>query len=204
MLKLLFRFYDVSKGTIAIDGSDVRDLTIQSVRDVIGIVPQDTVLFNNTLMYNLLYAAPHANEETVFAACKSASIHDQILSFPEGYDTLVGERGLKLSGGERQRVAIARALLKEPRIMLLDEATASMDTNTENLIQKALDKIKGDRATITIAHRLSTITRSDQILVLHQGEIVERGRHEDLLAKKGKYASMWEKQAETAKVLSPS
>ncbi|UPK92891.1 hypothetical protein LCI18_003826 [Fusarium solani-melongenae] len=193
-LKLLFRFYDVSDGSITIDGHDLRDVTLDSLRKNIGVVPQDTVLFNATIMYNLLYASPHASETDVFAACKAANIHDRILGFPDGYETKVGERGLKLSGGERQRIAIARAILKDARILLLDEATASLDSHTERQIQDALERVTAGRTTITIAHRLSTITTSDQIVVLHKGVIVERGTHSELLALQGRYHAMWEKQ----------
>ncbi|KAM6530257.1 hypothetical protein FALCPG4_008382 [Fusarium falciforme] len=193
-LKLLFRFYDVSDGSITIDGHDLRDVTLDSLRKNIGVVPQDTVLFNATIMYNLLYASPHASETDVFAACKAANIHDRILGFPDGYETKVGERGLKLSGGERQRIAIARAILKDARILLLDEATASLDSHTERQIQDALERVTAGRTTITIAHRLSTITTSDQIVVLHKGAIVERGTHNELLALQGRYHAMWEKQ----------
>ncbi|RSM20096.1 hypothetical protein CDV31_000889 [Fusarium ambrosium] len=193
-LKLLFRFYDVSDGSITIDGHDLRDVTLDSLRKNIGVVPQDTVLFNATIMYNLLYASPHASETDVFAACKAANIHDRILGFPDGYETKVGERGLKLSGGERQRIAIARAILKDARILLLDEATASLDSHTERQIQDALERVTAGRTTITIAHRLSTITTSDQIVVLHKGNIVERGTHNELLALQGRYHAMWEKQ----------
>ncbi|CAG1997587.1 unnamed protein product [Fusarium graminearum] len=193
-LKLLFRFYDVTDGSITIDGHDLRDVKLDSVRRNIGVVPQDTVLFNATIMYNLLYARPDATEEDVFEACKAANIHERILNFPDGYETKVGERGLKLSGGERQRIAIARAILKDARILLLDEATASLDSHTERQIQDALERVTAGRTTITIAHRLSTITTSDQIIVLHKGEIVERGTHNELLASKGRYHAMWEKQ----------
>ncbi|KFA55612.1 hypothetical protein S40293_09681 [Stachybotrys chartarum IBT 40293] len=193
-LRLLFRFYDVSDGSITIDGHDLRDLTLDSLRKNIGVVPQDTVLFNATIMHNLLYAKPDATEDDVYEACKAANIHERILAFSDGYETLVGERGLKLSGGERQRVAIARAILKDARILLLDEATASLDSHTERLIQDALERVTAGRTTITIAHRLSTITTSDQIVVLHKGKVVERGTHEDLLALQGRYQAMWEKQ----------
>ena len=193
-LKLLYRFYDVDGGAVTVDGHDIRDLQLDSLRRSIGVVPQDTVLFNATIMYNLQYANPDATEADVFAACKAANIHDRIMDFPDQYETKVGERGLKLSGGERQRVAIARAILKDARILLLDEATASLDSHTERLIQDALERVTSGRTTITIAHRLSTITTSDQIVVLHKGSIVERGTHEELLALGGSYHAMWEKQ----------
>lgn len=198
-LKLLFRFYDVDEGAITIDGHDIRDLTLDSVRRSIGVVPQDTVLFNASIMYNLQYANPNATQADVYEACKAANIHDRIMDFPDQYDTIVGERGLKLSGGERQRVAIARAILKDARILLLDEATASLDSHTERLIQDALERVTFGRTTVTIAHRLSTIITSDQIVVLHKGEIVERGTHAELLALGGRYFAMWEKQTSAEK-----
>ncbi|KAF0316355.1 heavy metal tolerance protein [Colletotrichum asianum] len=193
-LKLLFRFYDVQEGAVTVDGHDIKDLKLDSLRRNIGVVPQDTVLFNATIMYNLLYANPKASEADVFEACKAANIHERILNFPDGYETKVGERGLKLSGGERQRIAIARAILKDARILLLDEATASLDSHTERQIQDALERVTAGRTTITIAHRLSTITTSDQIVVLHKGKIVERGTHSELLSLQGRYHAMWEKQ----------
>ncbi|KAK0735158.1 P-loop containing nucleoside triphosphate hydrolase protein [Lasiosphaeria miniovina] len=198
-LKLLFRFYDVDGGCIAVDGHDIRDLQLDSLRRAIGVVPQDTVLFNATIMYNLLYASPTATEADVHEACKAANIHERIMEFPDQYETKVGERGLKLSGGERQRVAIARAILKDARILLLDEATASLDSHTERQIQDALERVTLGRTTVTIAHRLSTITTSDQIVVLHKGSIVERGTHEELLARGGRYHAMWEKQTTAEK-----
>ena len=208
VFRLLFRFYNTDDGSIQIDGHDVKTLKIDSVRRHIGVVPQDTVLFNETLMYNLKYANPSATDEEVYAACRAASIHDKILAFPDGYNARVGERGLKLSGGEKQRVAIARTILKDPRIILLDEATAALDSETEQHIQEALDKLSQGRTTLVIAHRLSTITTADQILVLHAGQVAESGTHSQLLVLKGRYASMWRKQiraqkaAEEAKVLS--
>lgn len=198
-LKLLFRFYDVDDGAVTVDGHDIRDLTLDSLRRSIGVVPQDTVLFNATIMYNLLYANPTATEADVYEACKAANIHDRIMDFPDQYATMVGERGLKLSGGERQRVAIARAILKDAPILLLDEATASLDSHTERLIQDALERVTYGRTTVTIAHRLSTITSSDQIIVLHKGSVVERGTHLELLALGGRYHSMWEKQTTAEK-----
>jgi ABC-type transport system involved in Fe-S cluster assembly fused permease/ATPase subunit len=198
-LKLLFRFYDVNDGAVTVDGHDIRDLTLDSLRRSIGVVPQDTVLFNATIMYNLLYANPTATEADVYEACKAANIHDRIMDFPDQYATMVGERGLKLSGGERQRVAIARAILKDAPILLLDEATASLDSHTERLIQDALERVTYGRTTVTIAHRLSTITSSDQIVVLHKGSVVERGTHLELLALGGRYHSMWEKQTTAEK-----
>ncbi|PNS13910.1 hypothetical protein CAC42_1401 [Sphaceloma murrayae] len=208
VFRLLFRFYNSEAGTIQVDSHDIEnDVTIDSLRSHIGVVPQDTVLFNETLMYNLKYANPAANDDDVYRACQAASIHDKILSFPDGYQTKVGERGLRLSGGEKQRVAIARTILKNPRIILLDEATAALDTETEEHIQEALLTLAEGRTMLVIAHRLSTITMADQILVLQDGRVAERGTHDELLSMRGKYASMWKKQvraqraAEEAKVL---
>ncbi|KAH7347047.1 hypothetical protein BKA66DRAFT_432964 [Pyrenochaeta sp. MPI-SDFR-AT-0127] len=207
VFRLLYRFYNTMSGSIQVDGHDVEDLTIDSVRSHIGVVPQDTVLFNETLMYNLRYANPDATDEQVHDACKAASIHDKIMTFPDKYDTKVGERGLRLSGGEKQRVAIARTILKNPRIIMLDEATAALDTETEQHIQEAFTTLAQGRTMLIIAHRLSTITHADQILVLHKGKVQERGTHEGLLDRNGHYAAMWKKQiraqraAEQAKVL---
>ena len=195
IFRLLFRFYNATAGGIQIDGHDVRDVTIESFRRHIGVVPQDTVLFNESIMYNLKYARPDATDEEVFAACRAASIHERILTFPDGYGSRVGERGLKLSGGEKQRVAIARTIIKNPRIILLDEATAALDTETEQHIQTALEELARGRTTLVIAHRLSTITTADQIVVLHQGRVVERGTHAELLAIRGRYDRMWRRQA---------
>ncbi|KAI4908876.1 hypothetical protein J4E90_008613 [Alternaria incomplexa] len=194
ILKLLFRFYEVDGGSVQIDGIDVRDITMATLRTHFSVVPQDTILFNETILYNVKYSNPSASFEDVQAACKVASIHEKIISFPDGYNSNVGERGLRLSGGEKQRIAIARAVLKHPQIMLLDEATASLDSQTERLIQDSLKTACKGRTTIAIAHRLSTITDADQIIVMHQGHIVERGTHEQLLAVGGRYKSMWEKQ----------
>ena len=208
IFRLLYRFYNVEEGSLQIDGHDVRDITIDDLRRHMGVVPQDTVLFNESIMYNLKYARPDATNDEVYAACKAASIHDKILAFPDGYNSRVGERGLKLSGGEKQRIAIARTILKNPRIILLDEATAALDSETEQNIQEALRQLSQGRTTLVIAHRLSTITTADQIVVLHAGKVAEVGTHNDLLELKGRYASMWRKQiraqraAAEAKVLS--
>lgn len=199
VFRLLFRFYNSKRGRILIDGHDVEDITIDSLRQHIGVVPQDTVLFNESLMYNLKYANQDATDEDVFEACRAASIHDKILSFPDGYQTKVGERGLRLSGGEKQRVAIARTILKNPRIILLDEATAALDTDTEEHIQQALSTLSHGRTVLVIAHRLSTITRADRIVVLHEGQVAESGSHDQLLVMKGRYASMWRKQIRAQK-----
>ena len=193
--RLLFRFYDVTGGALRIDGQDVRDITQESLHEAIGVVPQDTVLFNDTVYYNIAYGRPEATREEVIEAAKAAKIHDFIESLPEGYDTAVGERGLKLSGGEKQRVGIARTLLKNPPILLLDEATSALDTETEVEIQAELAAMGKGRTVITIAHRLSTIADADRIVVLEKGEIVEEGTHEGLLAKEGRYWSLWQRQA---------
>ncbi len=193
--RLLFRFYDVTEGALRIDGQDVRDVTQQSLHDAIGVVPQDTVLFNDTIYYNVAYGRPDASRAEVEAAAKAAKIHDFILSLPDGYNTSVGERGLKLSGGEKQRVGIARTLLKNPPILLLDEATSALDTQTERDIQDSLKAMGQGRTVITIAHRLSTIADADQIVVLEAGRIVERGRHDDLVDAGGRYAAMWARQS---------
>ncbi|AMY69558.1 ABCB family ABC transporter ATP-binding protein/permease [Frigidibacter mobilis] len=193
--RLLFRFYDVTGGAIRIDGQDLRDVTLQSVHDAIGVVPQDTVLFNDTVYYNIAYGRPSASRAEVEAAARGAKIHDFIVSLPEGYETTVGERGLKLSGGEKQRVGIARTLLKNPPILLLDEATSALDTQTERDIQDSLRAMGEGRTVITIAHRLSTIADADRIVVLEAGQIVEQGKHDDLLAAGGRYAAMWARQS---------
>jgi len=192
--RLLFRFYDVQKGAVTIDGQDLRDLTLDSLHLAIGVVPQDTVLFNDSIGYNIAYGRAGANQADVEEAAKAAQIHDFIIGLPEGYDTQVGERGLKLSGGEKQRVGIARTLLKDPPILLLDEATSALDTETERDIQGALKRAGQGRTVITIAHRLSTVADADRIVVLEDGVIVEEGSHADLLARKGRYASLWQRQ----------
>ncbi|MGH1465826.1 MAG: ABCB family ABC transporter ATP-binding protein/permease [Cognatishimia sp.] len=192
--RLLFRFYDVHSGALRIDGQDVRDVTQQSLHDAIGVVPQDTVLFNDTIRYNIAYGRDGATEADIVAAAQAAQIHDFIASLPEGYDTAVGERGLKLSGGEKQRVGIARTLLKDPPLLLLDEATSALDTETEQSIKDALALAGKGRTVITIAHRLSTIAEADRIVVLEQGHIVEEGTHADLLEREGRYAHLWHRQ----------
>lgn len=194
LARLLFRFYDVNQGAILIDGQDIRDVTQASLRKSIGIVPQDTVLFNDSIAYNIAYGRPGATHEEIIAAAKAAYIHDFIISLPDGYETTVGERGLKLSGGEKQRVAIARTLLKNPAILVFDEATSALDSQAEQAIQLQLKDIARNRTTLVIAHRLSTIADADQILVMDQGRIVERGTHAQLLAAGTVYASMWERQ----------
>ena len=194
--RLLFRFYDAGSGSLLIDDQDVRDVTQESLHAQIGVVPQDTVLFNDTIHYNIAYGRPDATEEEIVAAAKAAKIHTFIEGLPDGYQTTVGERGLKLSGGEKQRVGIARTLLKNPPILLLDEATSALDTETEMEIQAELKAMGEGRTVITIAHRLSTIADADRIIVLEDGVIVEEGRHDDLLAKDGRYAHLWNRQTE--------
>lgn len=193
--RLLFRFYDVTGGALRIDGQDVREVTQDSLHAAIGVVPQDTVLFNDTVLYNIAYGRPEASRAEIEAAARAAKIHDFICSLPDGYETTVGERGLKLSGGEKQRVGIARTLLKNPPILLLDEATSALDTQTERDIQDSLRAMGEGRTVITIAHRLSTIADADLIVVLEAGQIVERGRHEELVVAGGRYAAMWARQS---------
>ena len=201
LARLLFRFYDVSSGGISIDGQDIRHITQKSLRYAIGIVPQDTVLFNDSIYYNIAYGKPDASRDEVIAAAKHAHIHNFIESLPDKYDSTVGERGLKLSGGEKQRVAIARTILKNPKILIFDEATSALDSKTEKVIQSELRDIAQNRTTLVIAHRLSTIADADQILVMEHGEIVERGSHRELLELNGGYARMWAlQQEEEAKV----
>ena len=202
--RLLYRFYEIQSGAIRIDGQDLRELAQDSVRAAIGIVPQDTVLFNDTIRYNIRYGRPEASDAEVEAAARSAHIHDFILSLPDGYDSEVGERGLKLSGGEKQRVAIARALLKNPAILIFDEATSALDSASEQAIQDELDRIAVGRTTLVIAHRLSTVMDADEILVLDKGVVLERGSHAALLARDGHYARMWRLQQQEQALPSPT
>jgi len=194
--RILYRFYEIENGCVSIDDQDIRTVTQASLRSAIGIVPQDTVLFNDTILYNIRYGRPDATDEEVISAAKIAQIHTFIEGLPDGYNTMVGERGLKLSGGEKQRVAIARTILKDPPILLLDEATSALDTQTEKDIQAALRAVMQNRTSLVIAHRLSTVIDADEIVVLDRGRIIERGRHDDLLARDGAYAAMWRRQQE--------
>jgi ATP-binding cassette subfamily B protein len=194
--RLLFRFYDVQSGAVLIDGQDVRNVTQASLRAAIGMVPQDTVLFNDTIEYNIRYGKPDATQAEVREAARLAQIDDFIMTLPLGYYALVGERGLKLSGGEKQRVAIARTILKAPPILMLDEATSALDSHTEREIQDALERVARERTSLVIAHRLSTVVHADNIIVLDHGQIVEQGTHPELLAKGGLYASLWARQRE--------
>ena len=209
LARLLYRFYDVNGGAVRINGVDVRDVTQSSLRAAIGIVPQDTVLFNDTIYYNIQYGRPDATREEVIASAQSAHIHSFIQSLPEGYEAKVGERGLKLSGGEKQRVAIARAILKNPRILIFDEATSALDSKSEKSIQAELNRVARGHTTLVIAHRLSTVMDADQILVMEHGHIVERGTHRELLERGGAYAQMWllqqqeEAQRAKAEAVSP-
>ena len=199
--RLIYRFYDVTGGSITIDGQDVREVTQHSLRAAVGMVPQDTVLFNDTIRYNIRYGRPDATDEEVEDAARLAQIHNFIVDLPDGYDAMVGERGLKLSGGEKQRVSIARTILKGPPILILDEATSALDTMTEQDIQTALKLVSKDRTTLVIAHRLSTVVDADQIIVLGEGSIVERGTHNELLEHDGVYSSMWNRQREADEAL---
>ncbi|MEL0022187.1 MAG: ATP-binding cassette domain-containing protein, partial [Rickettsiales bacterium] len=196
--RLLFRFYDVTGGSVRIDGQDIRDVEQLSLREAIGIVPQDTVLFNDTIYYNIAYGRTDATKQEVEGAARMARIHDFVSDLPDGYEAMVGERGLKLSGGEKQRVAIARTILKQPSILLFDEATSALDTHTEREIQESLREVSRDRTTLIIAHRLSTVVHADEIVVLDQGRIVERGTHSGLLEAEGRYAKMWRQQQQGA------
>ncbi|WFC98240.1 ATP-binding cassette-type vacuolar membrane transporter Hmt1 [Malassezia yamatoensis] len=197
VLKLLYRFYDVNSGTISVDGQDIQKVTQHSLRKAIGIVPQEPTLFNTDIRHNILYGNVNAREEEIIAAARAAQIHDRIMEFPDGYDTIVGERGVRLSGGEKQRVAIARTILKNPPILLLDEATSALDSQTERLLQDALNTVMQGRTSLTIAHRLSTIINSDMILVADKGKVVEHGTHQELLEKHGLYHSLWIQQSRT-------
>ena len=194
LARLLYRFYDVQAGMICIDGQNIAGVSKKSLRDQVGIVPQDTVLFNDTIRYNIRYGKPTATDEEVEAAAKTASIYDFIISLPKGFETKVGERGLKLSGGEKQRVAIARTILKNPPVLVLDEATSALDVKTEREIQAALTEVSKNRTTLVIAHRLATIVHADQILVMDNGKIVERGTHRSLVERNSRYAQMWQRQ----------
>jgi ATP-binding cassette subfamily B protein len=194
--RLLFRFYELSGGRITIDGQDISQVTQKSLRAAIGMVPQDTVLFNDTIRYNIRYGRPDASDEDVEAAARHAQIHNFVMSLPKAYDTVVGERGLKLSGGEKQRVSIARTILKSPPILILDEATSALDSFTEQEIQEALRTVAANRTTLVIAHRLSTVIDADEIIVLDKGRIAERGTHHALLRKRGLYGAMWNRQRE--------
>ncbi|RGP73155.1 hypothetical protein FLONG3_6471 [Fusarium longipes] len=194
IMKLLLRLYDINDGSITIDGYDIRDITLSSLRNVLGVVPQDPLLFNTSILENMRYARPSASDEQIYTACRAAAIHDKILSFVDGYNTEVGEQGVKLSGGEIQRLAIARVFLKNPPILILDEATSAVDTNTESSIQGALDELMRGRSTFIIAHRLSTIVNADKILVIHNGQVVESGTHAELISIDGRYRQLWSKQ----------
>jgi len=194
-VKLLLRLYDVDEGAVRVDGTDVRDVTVRSLRESIGYVSQETFLFYGTVRDNIAYGTPGADDGAIREAAKAAEAHEFIQSLPEGYDTMVGERGVKLSGGQRQRVAIARAILKDPEFLILDEATSDVDTETEMLIQRSLGRLTADRTTLVIAHRLSTVRDAEQIVVLEDGRVAERGTHGQLLAADGLYANLWAVQA---------
>jgi ATP-binding cassette subfamily B protein len=202
LARLLFRFYDVTKGSIEFDQQNIQAVSQKSLRACIGIVPQDTVLFNDTIAYNIAYGRPGASQEEIETATKAAQIHDFITSLPDGYKSAVGERGLKLSGGEKQRVAIARTLLKNPSFLIFDEATSALDSETERAIQKELMALAKNRSTLIIAHRLSTIIYADQILVMDDGCIIERGTHDELLSLRGRYCDMWQAQQSQTKLIS--
>jgi len=197
IFRLLFRFFDVDHGAILIDGQNIGDATLESLRKSIGVIPQDTVLFNDTIYYNIAYGRPAASKDEIYEAARLARIHDAILLMPHGYETVVGERGLKLSGGEKQRIAIARAILKNPQILLCDEATSAIDTKTEREVQASLSALTKGKTTLVIAHRLSTVLDSDLIMVMDRGALVESGTHHQLLSKDGIYTAMWRHQLET-------
>ncbi len=199
MSRLLFRFYEVTEGKIEIDGQDIRQVTQQSLRQAIGVVPQDTVLFNESIYYNIAYGNPQATEEDIYQAARMADIHDFIKSLPQSYQTVVGERGLKLSGGEKQRVAIARVILKRPKILVFDEATSSLDSHSEQAILKSLNSLSEQRSTLVIAHRLSTIIDADNIIVMDHGKVVEQGSHQQLIEQGGAYAHLWQLQQDNMK-----
>ena len=199
LARLLFRFYDVSSGRILINGQDIRAVSQASLHAAIGVVPQDTVLFNDTLRYNIAYARPGAGQDEIEDAARAANVHNFIASLPKGYDTVVGERGLKLSGGEKQRVAIARVILKKAKILVFDEATSSLDTHTEQAIMESLRSAAENHTTLAIAHRLSTIIDADRILVMENGKVAESGSHQELLAHRGLYARLWELQQQEEK-----
>jgi ATP-binding cassette subfamily B protein len=201
LARLLFRFYDVQSGSILIDGQPIKEIQQASLRKAIGIVPQDTVLFNDSIGYNIAYGNPTASQLEITQAAKAAQIDEFIMSLPDGYQTAVGERGLKLSGGEKQRVAIARTLLKDPALLIFDEATSALDSKTEKAIQAEINKLTSNRTALIIAHRLSTIVHAEQILVMSAGEIVERGTHEQLIALQGQYAQMWSMQQQESEPL---
>ena len=195
----MFRFYDVDSGAILIDGQNINSVTQRSLRDNIGIVPQDTVLFNDTIDHNIRYARLDASDEQIQQAAKHANIHDFVIGLPDGYQTVVGERGLKLSGGEKQRIAIARVILKNPRILVFDEATSSLDSQSEQMILESLKEVAEKHTTLVIAHRLSTIIDADDIVVLDKGRVVEQGTHQELLEREGMYAHLWKLQQEEEK-----